>query len=485
MKIRFYIYTFLALLIGACGEDNPVTTIDVEPNYSGNTKLVLDGNISNNNLCRGEVLEIYGKNFDKNLAALKVYFNKTRVGILSATNEVLKLRTPYMYDSVGQITVVAYGDTLSSEHTVRFNNNFCLNIDKLSKDEVSTGETITVYGEGFEKYDGVLTAEIDRVSLQPVITSDNECQLTIPSLSDGDKKIVFEIGGYSFNTLDIKIRYPFEVENIEPSILYRGDIFTITGSGFGTNLSDYIVLFECYTNGAFELAEITSLNDNKIAIKVPETAIIGYPKFKIILKGTELIFEGKLRIVLSNYDYKNVEVYMNGLQTEVHQKGVIFMEEIDRYEFRNISEISKNLTANTIWNGDSISWQNHTKNDNGYGNVTEWTDDVKIILDSTNKLVKYFGMKNRYDHQDSGHNSGSSGNEYSVIQLTNIPYVDLNNQIEITLDKNTIDLDKFNFIWHKYYRYRDYTEVITDYSEDSTGELEFDDDFVLTFRLSK
>ncbi len=473
MRLAMLLSILSILIMISCGED-PVQVQEKSKN------IKRPGDVSKTELCQLESFEIYGENFDKYEETIQVLFNNTPVQILNVSKDALLISIPETQDSVGTLTVLKGSDSVKIDHEIRIKPEICVDVTSLLKYEVVPGEVLLGKGNGLGKYKGVMKAIIESQEASLEVISDSECTVNIPELNYGTYEIKFLVGTEVVGEFKILVKgeagsLAFEITTIKPREVYKGDVFTVRGKGFGSDLEQCKVYVESYTKDTYKAAEIVSLTDNKIEAKVPFEALYGEVKIKIKIGHAEKLLTQTLEVVRSNFKYNKLSLTMSGISANQHFQGTRNTKSIDYYEYDNIEDIEKELAADSYWIGDSISWTvKENKNET----------HIFIELDSVNKKIARLYYEENTEYSNKG-NSSYSSSEKLKLELQNLRYEDIEGGIRVQLNKESIKDKSFNLYYYCYKYARVYGEYSDSYDSETTGEYKFSDDFELTIILSK
>ncbi len=482
MKLAMLLSILLMLVMISCGED----PVQVQENSK---KIVRSGDVSKTELCQMESFEIYGENFDKYAEPIQVLFNNAPVQILNVSKDALLISIPETQDSVGKLIVVKGSDSVKIDHEIRVKPEICVDVTSLLKYEVAPGEVILGKGNGLGKYKGVMEAIIESQEASLEVISDTECTVDIPDLNYGTHVIKFLVGTEVVGEFKILVKgeagnLDFDITTLEPQRVYRGDIFTVRGKGFGSDLEQCKVYVESYTKGAFKTAEIVSLTDSKIEAIVPFEALLGECKVKVIVGGTAKIASQSLEIVTD--DYKTVSISLKGFIAEVYTEHIYYGDKYVQTDLKEMPIADIVEPINEDWVEDSLTCSWNYKEVNDIGRVDSWSYKFTIQLDTANKIVKSLFFRIDHAYEDVAHHSDGTGSDWTEIKLKNIPYTTTEDSLILNLDKSSSLLDAFGYEMQSSDKGRISSSSYNVFSNShTTGKYVFLNEFEFIFKLTK
>ncbi|WP_430933829.1 IPT/TIG domain-containing protein [Saccharicrinis sp. 156] len=158
-----------------------------------------------------------------------------------------------------------------------------------SPKEGYAGSTVTITGSEFGEYSQAAKIYFNGVLAEDITSYTNsEIQVVVP----GDAvtgKLLVNVWTHNVETSeDFEVLPGMEIDGISPNKAAAGEEVIITGQNFGSDINDVTVYFQEGVE-----AEIISINDNKIIVKVPiggESGVITIAKGIQELNGPEFFY---------------------------------------------------------------------------------------------------------------------------------------------------------------------------------------------------
>lgn len=141
-------------------------------------------------------------------------------------------------------------------------------IKSLNPERGTIGTSVTIIGTGFGNSQGLSSVKFNGVVSNVSTWSDTIIRASVPNGATSGS-VVVNVNNKESNGMLFIVNGP-EITSITPDSSYIGDIISIGGKNFGTNMSLVKVFFN-----SISATEITEVKDYYIKVKVPENAMSG------------------------------------------------------------------------------------------------------------------------------------------------------------------------------------------------------------------
>ncbi|GAB4518091.1 MAG: hypothetical protein Tsb004_28580 [Allomuricauda sp.] len=273
----------------------------------------------------GDTLKIKGSNFTSIPGRIKVLFDEDVAVVLETTDSLVKCVVPKTLKRFNsKVTIELYGKSDSFEDFSLFTPI----INNISKQMVSIGDTLTIYGNHFDVENERNSITIEEKSAEILYSSRDSISFVLPkSLSKSINKIKLSTqlqevsSGVSFTT-----RIPV-IEQL-PNSFYATQIIEIVGDEFSPIPEDNIVWLDD------NRAEVLTASKNKLTVKVPIGPYDGRnPVLRIELMDQEVQYSKILTLTDVWLFYKELD-YSSYYQNFVNKDNVAYVFTEDDFNAR-------------------------------------------------------------------------------------------------------------------------------------------------------
>jgi hypothetical protein len=261
-------------------------------------------------------------------------------------NNTLTIEIDETYENkiINPMKVHVIVNGLKTTDEIYYSNIPCLNSCSTNMTNINGGDTISLYGNGFEKDNTYVFLEKLNMKIKPVYVSSNIIKFVSPKI-DSVEKIHLTVISNNIKSSPLEFTYCPSIHSGSETTCNIGEEikFKIYGEGYENSNTDVFVKNQGQCN------LIRFINNKILEVKLPNNIKCGIAEIYVSVRGISSFDMLKLNIrpvILSfEQDYANVNdgcIEINGIGLN-DVDTVIFIYRECRYELSNISIFENNM----------------------------------------------------------------------------------------------------------------------------------------------